>query len=258
MNLGATARPLGKYGRADEMRLEVTMRRLATIGLLSWAVLCGTGCYVASVAPFYMRDALLFEPRLLGTWQVGDAETWTVTRADGEELAYRLEVLEPEAPVWKSIFEPPVVKSTPTLRSFFTARLFKLDSGLFLDIFPGEEAKPDGTPTPPWFPGPSWWAMRPGTHVLVRLELEGDTLRLAVLDADKMDEAIHAGAATGSGVSPALQHFHMFTDGETWHSPGGPGFANTLLAASTENMQAFLRQHPKDIFEDGGVARRRR
>jgi hypothetical protein len=202
------------------------MRTLITAGVLAAAVLGNSGCYVASLYPFYTSEDVAFDAGLLGTWVGDDDERWTFSRATDQADSYTI-----EAPDIKSPFGP-------TVTSALTGRLFRLGDALFMDAFPDLSATCDT--------GVGWNALRAGMHFLFRLSRDGDTLRMQVLDPDKVDALVQAPS-----------HAHLLYDGGTSDRPGGPGDANLVLTAPTAEIQAFLRRHLDDILQDEiGVMRR--
>src|SRR5207249_4498964 len=78
-----------------------------------------TGCVVTSVYPFYTNENLIFETKLLGSWNSASApkERWTFTRAGG--TSYKVALMN---------------NSTNS----YEAHLFKLDGQMFLDLLPDE------------------------------------------------------------------------------------------------------------------------
>jgi hypothetical protein len=209
------------------------MRTLITAGVLAAAVLWNSGCYVASLYPFYTSQDVVFDASLLGTWVGDEDERWTISRANGQADSYTIEVLEDTSFFLSG-------KSGPQVRSAFSVRLFRLDDLLFMDAFPAPSTTCDR--------GLSWNALRAGMHFVFRVSRDGDTLRMQALDPDKVDALVQA-----------RSHVHLFDDGGTSDRPGGPGGANLVLTAPTAELQAFLRRHLDDILQDElGVMRRPR
>jgi hypothetical protein len=147
------------------------MRTLITAGVLAAAVLGNSGCYVASLYPFYTSEDVIFDAGLLGTWVGEEDDVWTISRAKGQPDAYTFEIPDDTS----FIISP----SSPKVMSAFTVRLFRLDDMLFMDAFPAPSATCDN--------GFSWSALQAGMHVVFRVWLDGDTLRLQELDPDKVD-----------------------------------------------------------------------
>jgi hypothetical protein len=210
------------------------MRTLITAGVLAAAVLGNSGCYVASLYPFYTSEDVIFDAGLLGTWVEEDEdEVWTISRAEDQSDAYTIEVLE------HTSFSSLMNNRPKTAKSTFSVRLFRLDGMLFMDAFPAPSTTSDS--------GLSWRALRAGLHVVFRVSRDGDTLRMQALDEDKLDALVQAPS-----------HVHLLDDGGTYDRPGGPGGANLVLTAPTAELQAFLRRHLDDILRDeSGVMRRR-
>ncbi len=236
------------------------MRTLMTAGVTALAVFSGTGCYVASLAPYYSSASVILDAGLAGTWVDEEGEeTWTIARADYPADSYSIRVLE-NADLF--VFESG--QASRKVSSVFTARLFTIDQSVFLDAQPEIDAGLEGA----WMStaGPSWWLLRPIMHVLFRISCEGDTLRLRAIDDHRFDALLHQQALeTGRGnrapsIAPVLlPHLHLSNDGETFDGPGGPSGANLVLTAPTLEIQAFIRAHLKEMFSDEeGVMHRRR
>jgi hypothetical protein len=215
------------------------MRSLVRVGVTAAAVLWSSGCYVASLAPFYTSQDVVFDAGLPGTWVGNEDEVWTISRAAVWTISrekdlpdsYTIEVLERA-----SFFGP---EKGPKVKSVFSVRLFRLDDMLFMDAFPAASTTCGD--------GPSWNALRAGMHYVFRVSRDGDTLRLQALDPDKVDALVQVPS-----------HVHLLDDGDTFDRPGGPGGANLVLTAPTTELQAFIRRHLEPILQDEiGVMRRR-
>jgi hypothetical protein len=87
------------------------------------ALLMGGCLPVMSLHPLYTEDTTVFEEKLLGTWTPDSNEPgmWQFTPAQDEPKAYKL-----------------IIHDKDDNKGSFTARLVKLDSRYFLDIFPDQ------------------------------------------------------------------------------------------------------------------------
>ena len=114
--------------------------------LLALAVLM-TGCTVRSLNPLYTEKDVVFEPALLGTWAEHDDadKNWTFQKSG--DNGYRLLSSE----------------GMKTLEG----RLVKLGGQLFLDVTPKDEDNNFAIPA----------------HLFIKIEINGDTMRTAMLNA---------------------------------------------------------------------------
>jgi len=103
----------------------------------------------------------------------------------------------------------------------FTAHLFQLKGQLFIDLLPVKDNLPvdDG-----------YALYLVPTHTIARIALQGDTLRAEFLDIDKIMALLKA--------KPQLLALAM----------AGPQQDIPVLTAPTEQMQAFVIEHMKDVF----------
>ena len=130
---------------------------IATLGAA--ALLCSC---IPSVNPFYTARDVVFEPRLLGTWQEKDKtdkpDVWKFESATNK--MYQLTVTEKEDKQGK-----------------FDAHLFKLKQEYFLDLIPSDcnyATNQADLVAASMFPG----------HLLVRVSQLGPDLKLALFDFD--------------------------------------------------------------------------
>jgi hypothetical protein len=124
------------------MKTKITLLLAGLAGLL-------TGCIVTSVCPFYGEKDVVFEPALLGDWQMDDA-TWKFTK-EGEKN-YRVTYTENG-------------KS-----SVMDGHAFKLKGVLFLDLG-GQTTEEEVLPAIP-------------AHLLLRVETTQPVLKLAPLNLE--------------------------------------------------------------------------
>ena len=132
-----------------------------TLITLAGLALCLPAC-IPSLNPFYTEKDLIFEPRLVGTWQEKgkdqDPQTWKFERADAK--AYKLTITEAQGK-----------------QGEFTSHFFRLKQDSFLDLIP---ANCDYASNQADLVGAS---MFPG-HLLVRVvQIEPD-LKLAFFNFD--------------------------------------------------------------------------
>jgi hypothetical protein len=168
---------------------------------LALAVLLN-GCTVRSLNPLYTEKDVAFEPGLLGAWvEQDDADkSWTFLRYG--ENGYRILCSEGGMPL--------------------EGRLVKLSGHLFLDVTPK-----DGEENAFAIPG----------HVFVKIQLNGDTMRTALLNPDWAEKAADLKTL---GLS------HMRIDREV------------VLTAPTQELQDFAVRYAgdKSVFGSEGVLSR--
>ena len=127
-----------------------------TLGL----VLLLTGC-VPSLHPLYTEEDLVYDPALVGTWTEEESEdTWTFRKIG--DTAYDLIYTEEGVP------------------ARFEAHLVKVGEFLFLDTYPGE----------PDIKNDFYLIHIIPAHIFLRIEIEGDVLRYAMLDLDWLKKMI--------------------------------------------------------------------
>jgi hypothetical protein len=180
--------------------------------LIAWAglALCLPAC-IPSVNPFYTDKDLVFDPRLVGTWEEKgkeqEPETWRFEKA--EDNAYKLAITD-----------------KPGKEGEFTAHLFKLKQEYFLDLHPkkcnyaADQADLVGI------------SMIPG-HLLVRVSQIEPELKLAGINFDWLCQQLtnnpsllaHQREDDGfvlTASTRALQRFVLkhLAEGELFDKPG--------------------------------------
>ena len=180
--------------------------------LFAWAglALCLPAC-IPSLNPFYTDKDLVFDPRLVGTWEekgkAQEPQTWRFEKAG--DNAYKLTVAE-----------------KPGKEGEFTAHLFKLKQDYFLDLLPKEckyaadQADLVGI------------SMIPG-HLLVRVSQIEPELKLALFNFDWLSRQLtnnpsllaHHREDDGfvlTGSTRDLQRFVLkhLAEGELFDKPG--------------------------------------
>jgi hypothetical protein len=182
-------------------------------------------------------DVRVYDAKLVGTWEAKDdkADTWTFTPASAES---------------PTRYDIDIVDDGRAAR--FSGELARIDGQVVLDLELGDN---DGRCD---VLNNDWFKMHTiGVHSFMRLSLEGDTLKLSVVDGDWLDDAIEAKRI-------AIAHEHVDSDVNP-HAPGGKdvhsGKDRILLTAPTKELQALVRAHGKSgLFDadDGGEFTRRR
>jgi hypothetical protein len=171
-----------------------------------------SGC-VRSLAPLFTEKEMVFEPKLVGTWNVGTDDDWTFSRHG--ERGYTL-----------SIFQQ---SYSPTLMgnavrgdtAAFDAILGRLDDELFLDLSPITNDRAAVCKKNDFFN----WHFAPA-HSMFRVRFVHDSLRLTMLDSRWMEKLIDEKKLT-------IAHYQKKGDG-------------IILTASTEELQSFVRQYAND------------
>jgi len=186
--------------------------RTVTVLLLLCVVLLVAGC-IPSLHRFYEEKDIAFDPALVGTWAAeGDGDTWAFSQSG--EKAYDLVYTCDAAP------------------GSFVAVLFKLENSLFLDLYPKlPEAENENC----------LYRMHviPG-HTVMRVWLDGDKLRLAYMDSDRVEQIIKQKKAS------------IATEGIEGHGP--------IFTAQTPELRRFLFKHAGDekLFPEPSEYHRRK
>lgn len=182
--------------------------RIARILVAFAAALLMSGC-VPSLHPLYTDGDPVLVPDLEGTWVETDGEdTWTFQKGSGDD--YKLIHKEKGAP------------------GNFDVHLVKLGKFLFLDIYPQEPDIENG-----FYKGHLIRA-----HTFAKIELNGTTLRIAMLDPDRLKDSMGRGEAK-------IPHERL----------GG----EIVLTASTAELRAFVRKCAEEgkVLGDATELRRR-
>jgi hypothetical protein len=177
-------------------------------------VLLLSGC-VPSIHPFYTEKDLVFEPALVGTWVPSDSkDTWTFEK-EGDK-AYQVTVLEEGKP------------------GKFQGHLLKLGDHLFLDLFPKpmEEKQCENIS--------AFWAFHfVPAHTCSRLQIKGDSLEIAFMDPDALDQKIKQGETQ-------IGHERIED--------------TTVLTAPTQDLQALVLKYAEgtQLFGEPGHLQRQK
>jgi len=167
-----------------------------------------SGC-VPSLHPFYTDEDLTYDANLLGVWEAEGGATWAFAKSG--DRSYLLTHTEKGA------------------TGRMDAHLFKVGKQLFLDTFPEDpDIKSDFAK-----------CHLLGTHLVWKLSLAGDSLRLATLDPDKVKSM---------AKQKKLTIAHEQIDG------------GLVFTASTRDLQAFLDRYAEgdDVFGEWGEMKRQK
>ena len=189
------------------------------VGLMLGAMLC-SGCLLRSLNPLYTDKDLVFKKSLVGIWEEAENQnTWSFEPAD--EKAYKLVQHQQK-------FGDPR-ETEPGESAAFSAHLLGLSEHLFLDIHPGEPGIRTDLYRMHLIPG----------HTFIRVQLDGDQLRLSMLDYDWLEDEIESGR---------VRIKHVKVDGEI------------VLSASTQDLQDLVQTYAEDkrAFPKPTLLRRKR
>ncbi len=167
---------------------------LALLGILSLSV---PAC-LWSVHPLCTDKDVVFEPELLGVWTTTDGEKTAIIQ-HGEDNSYEITYLQEDLSEGAS--------------GKYRGRLVRLGDYLFLDVRPDKKALDTLMETKPM------WYLLP-THTFYRLELNGDTVAVSVVDDGLVQEAAELALA-----------YEKISDEDGY-----------LLTASPAEMQAQLKK----------------
>jgi hypothetical protein len=127
------------------------MTSVLRLAMLSAALLVAPGCLVVTIHPTHDRDALVWEPALIGSWQNADDNS-ALTIERGEWQSYRIHY------------------SHPIERGDLTGYLTTIGTARYLDVMPAR--------------GEDRGAFLLPVHATLRVSLEGDRLEIAALSYD--------------------------------------------------------------------------
>lgn len=168
--------------------------RILCVGAI---ILLFFGCPVRSIFPLFADKDTVFMPSLVGTWINSEEQTLLIKKA-GEQDHYTV-----IAPVGKSGAEVET--------HAYHVYLGRLGDSLFLDSFQQIRTDEEDHLIP--------------AHMIWRLWLDGDTLRLAGLDGDWLGKMID---------KKEIAIAHLRRDGEV------------ILTASTMELQQLVRRFAED------------
>ncbi len=174
------------------------------------------GCVpVMSLHPFYTKENVIFDKKLLGTW-IDDPNKpemiWQFESADKPENAYKL-----------------IFTGEDGLKGSFIAHLIKLKDHLFLDVFPSEV--PWDLEDPNESPWPYNSLFMIPTHTIVKIDAVGAELKLRLLLETQLKNLIEENP-------DAISHV-VVED-------------RPVLTASTKELQAFVLKYAEGdkLFTD--------
>ena len=209
------------WKRADILGAEVstvTQRAIITTALLGLvAVFCG-GCVVPSIHPLYSEDDVTACPGIVGIWldqAAAESETWKFFKKPGENTYTMIYIMGGKP-------------------ASFTARFTQIDGVVYMDTYPissdEESWRGQGTKLA------GWNLLRQlhllPVHLLWRIDLNGDVLRLSMLDPDMVNKQISAGSAV-------IAHEYQEV----------PECEPTLvLTAQTSDLREFLAKNGDKVF----------
>lgn len=136
------------------------------------AALLGSCVPVASLHPLYTEKDVVFDEKLLGTWEdPNESGNWEFKRGDGKENAYRL-----------------ILSGKDNEKGLFIAHLVKLNDKLFLDACPAPWEQQD--------PNKIEWAFNTlfliPAHTFIKINSIEPQLKMQITDDDGMKELLKA------------------------------------------------------------------
>lgn len=165
------------------------------------------GCVpVMSLHPFYTKENVVFDKKLLGTWVDDQNEpemTWHFERTDEPENAYKL-----------------IFTGEDGFKGSFVAHLMKLENRLFLDVFPSEV--PWELEDPNGLQWPYNLLFMVPTHTVVKVDAIGAELKLRLMLETQLDKLIEENPE-------AIAHIDVED--------------RAVLTASTKELQAFILKY---------------
>lgn len=180
--------------------------RIGKVFLIVMMLFVG-GC-VPSLQPLYSPDTkLVIDSRLNGTWiNESGNESWDFHQTD--DSTYELLYAQDES------------------AAHFVARLVRLDGKLFMDTYPDEEIDND-----------FYKLHLVPAHIFGRIWIEGDSLKMNMLDGDWLDSMLNSGELT-------IAHEEIDE--------------GTVLTASTEELQKLAIKYSDDPEAFSNMAALRR
>jgi hypothetical protein len=174
-------------------------KKSSAVGLVIVSLLSATSCL--SLRPWFDVEKRLSEEALLGRW-IDHERNRVYTVEAGPDRTYQVTVRDLE-------------QDQGTER--FDASLARLGGIHYLDLSGRDLWDQEDIENDPWL------AM---THILVRLEMGQETLRLRIVDPDKLMHYVDKGQLEGVTVSV--------------------GFDATLIVSHTEKLQTFLEKRGRE------------
>jgi hypothetical protein len=181
------------------------------------------GCIpVMSLHPLYTEKTIAFDEKLLGTWVDDSNETaWQFTDANKPEKAYNL-----------------IFTDEKGQKGSFIAHLVKLDSKLFLDVFPSEMPWDEEDPNKTQWPYNNFFLIP--AHTFIKVNAIEPQLKLQLTDDDELKKLL-------KNDPNVVEHTLIEED-------------RLLLTASTEKLQAFVLKYADDsrVFTEESVLTRKK
>jgi hypothetical protein len=179
-----------------------------------------SGCATYSLHPFYKPDENTLEPGLVGAWMAVDKTKITI-EANKDET-YEAEVMDSDS---NSCYR-------------YTVRLIRVGNNLFADSILEEESLSGKDFNLPYGVAP--------LHFLYKVSLNGDTLRMSLLNHDWLVKQFQA-----KRISVAHEYMDESAD---------PQDSNILLTASSADLQKFIQQigDNPDAFEEPDTMQRQK
>jgi len=186
------------------------------------AVLLGGCVPVMSLHPLYTEKDVVFEEKLLGTW-VDDSNdtTWEFKRFVDANNA--LDFTQPEKPekTYRLLFS----NNEGSTKGSFFAHLVKLETRLFLDVFPSQLPY---VPQDPDDPNEGWVYNTPflvPVHTFIKVDSIEPQLKMHLTDDDEMEKLLKE--------DPNAVKHEVIGD-------------RFILTASTKELQAFVLKYADD------------
>jgi hypothetical protein len=150
------------------------------------------GCPTRSLFPLFSEKEVVFNPALIGTWS-GEDDEGTFSFVQSGEKGYTVTMRDEKGE-----------------KEVYSASLGRLGKYWFMDSSPASDERDYHLIT---------------AHLITKIQLDGDTLRMSLLESDWLRGMID---------EKKLSIAHVRRDGEI------------ILTASTEELQALLRRIAKD------------
>ena len=167
------------------------MKRML-VAFVAVVLVLSPGCPVRSLSPLFYDGEIVFDPTLIGTWEsLESSETFMFEKWGNKKYIM-------------------MVKGKDGDTTVYNAELGKLGTTWFLDLYPGGKRND--------------YADMP-THMIARMDLGKDTMRMAMLEGDWMEKMIESGKLT-------ISHWRNNRE--------------MVLTASTDELQKVVIQYAND------------
>ena len=189
--------------------------KVRTVLFFGLAILMGGCLPVFSLHGLYSEDSLVLEEKLLGRWTTDPNEPddlWQFARADDMDKTYKLTMCDSDKN-----------------KGCFLARLVKLDSRYFLDLYPDKDATEIKDPNKVDWPY-NYIFMVP-THTFLKVESIVPRIKLKLTEDQRLQQLLD-------------------------EEPNAIGYVKVedriLLTAETKELQAFVLKYADDerLFPD--------